>query len=398
MRLPTGTVLLAFTLLSSCQVQPSKVDSSAGPPPDVGGPCQGCDWIYMGLPDSIDHVDTSKIWTVNNEIKIEGRVYHSDGKTPAAGVILYYWHTNKAGIYPKTKIDYPEAENHGSIRGWIKTNGEGFYQLLTSRPGSYPNLDEPSHIHFVIKEPQIEPPYYIDAMVFDDDPLLTTQKRRALDNRGGSMILRPVKNGSSEIAEKNIILGLNIPHYPDSRKSNEESGLSIGEDSPSFTPFHAFGPDIGSKTCPVCKYGRYHGLLYFVGEQSNWSDIEKWLVFLEDESIARNNLLKVYFVYGNPHLYDRENRNQELAEIGERLGLLNVALTHVPSFQDQSSEVHRNEISPHVKNTFIIYRQRNIVDKYVNLFPTEENFKKISTVLDATTSPYFEFPESWTLK
>jgi protocatechuate 3,4-dioxygenase beta subunit len=45
--------------------------------------------------------------------------------------------------------------------------------------------------------------------------LLTAAKRKALENRGGSGVLRLVKQGELWIGERDIILGLNIPGYPD---------------------------------------------------------------------------------------------------------------------------------------------------------------------------------------
>ncbi len=48
----------------------------------------------------------------------------------------------------------------------------------------------PAHIHTSIKEPNIDNEYYIDEFVFDDDKLLTGAKRKALENRGGSGVLR----------------------------------------------------------------------------------------------------------------------------------------------------------------------------------------------------------------
>jgi protocatechuate 3,4-dioxygenase beta subunit len=41
----------------------------------------------------------------------------------------------------------------------------------------------------------------------------------------------------------------------------------------------------------------------------------------------------------------------------------------------------------------VIYRHRTIVDKFINLKPTEENFNKISEALNKTKSEYFELPE-----
>ncbi len=171
------------------------------------------------------------------------------------------------------------------------------------------------------------------------------------------------------------------------------SGLNIGEDQPSFTPFHAFGPDKGTTTCPVCKYGRYHGILYFVGARPQWDEIKQWLLFLEAESIKREKYLKAYFVYGNPNHESRQVLQLQLEKLGHELKLQKVALTFVPDFQDEESEVNLNKINPDASNTFIIYRYRTIIDQYVNLQPTEANFTLISKVLDSTKSDSFEWQE-----
>ena len=46
-----------------------------------------------------------------------------------------------------------------------------------------------------------------------------------------------------------------------------------------------------------------------------------------------------------------------------------------------------------VENTFIIYKHRNIVDKYIDLKPTNENFIMLSNTLDKTQGKYFDLPE-----
>jgi protocatechuate 3,4-dioxygenase beta subunit len=140
-------------------------------------------------------------------------------------------------------------------------------------------------------------------------------------------------------------------------------------------------------------YGRYHGIMYFVGNNPNWDEIKKWLIFLESESIKREKYLKVYFVYGNENGYSREERKKELERIGQDLGLENTALTFVPSMNDSASEVVLNKINPSVENTFVIYRHRNIIAKQINLKPSQENFRLVSKLLDQTVSRYFSLPE-----
>ena len=360
----------------------------------VGGGCDGCEIMYVGMPTNISAVDTSAGWKEQGQkILVTGVTYKIDGKTPVPNVIIYYWQTDNNGYYsPENGMD-GNAKRHGHIRGWVKTDENGKYSIYTIKPAPYPNDNIPAHIHTSIKEPNIDNEYYIDEFVFDNDKLLTGTKRKALENRGGSGILRVLNSNNLQIAEHNIILGLNIPNYPTAQKTEKQSGLQIGEDNPSFIPYHAFGPDKGTRTCPVCKYGRYHGIIYFVGNNPNWEEIKKWLTFLEQESITRSKYLKAYFVYGNEKKYNKIQREKELEKIGRELQLKNIALTFVPSMTDTESEVNLNKINPTVENTFVIYRHRTIIDKLIDLKPSADNFKIISNTLDKTKSEYFNLSE-----
>jgi protocatechuate 3,4-dioxygenase beta subunit len=59
---------------------------------------------------------------------------------------------------------------------------------------------------------------------------------------------------------------------------------------------------------------------------------------------------------------------------------------------DVESEVNLNKINPNVENTFVIYRNRRIVEKFIDLKPTAENFTLISNTLDKTKGEYFNLP------
>lgn len=390
-------LLIFITTLSSCNGQPQKDTPTSLPSQSqgiVGGGCDGCELMYVGMPKNITAVDTSAGWTEKGQkLLITGTVYNLGGKIPAPNVIIYYWQTDANGYYSPIDGMEAKAKRHGHLRGWVKTDDKGQYAIYTIRPAPYPKDVMPAHIHTSIKEPNIADEYYIDEFVFDDDPLLLAAwKKNPPENRGGSGKLRVLISANIQIAEHNIVLGLNIPNYPEKALSHKQSGLEIGEDQPSFTPFHAWGPDKGSKTCPVCKYGRYHGIVYFVGNNPNWQDIKKWLTFLEQESSNRSKYLKAYFVYGNDQGYSKEKRMAELEQLGQELNLVHLALTFVPSFSDKGSEINLNELDPKVENTFIIYKYRTIIDKYVDIGATAENFLRISKTLDATTNDFFGLP------
>ncbi len=349
-----------------------------------------------GMPAQIAAADTSAGWKQDGiKMMVTGTVFKNDGRTPAPGVILYYYHTNINGKYLHIETEARslppngKGQTHGYIRGWVKTDSAGRYAIYTVRPGVYPTGDEPAHIHLTINDPYGKMNYYIDDLVFDDDKLLTTVKKSRMENRGGRGILRMIQKDSLQIGEHNIVLGLNIPGYPVDNKTARQSGLFIGEDQPSFTPYHAYGPDKGSRACPVCKYGRYHGVVYFTGANSNWIDIKQWLIFLDKESTERSRYLKVYLVYADEKSADKNKRLQQLAAIGDSLQLKHVALTYVPSFDDKETEAYLNKINPAVENTFIIYKNAEIVDKFINQAPTETNFLLLKDVLDKTKGSFF---------
>ncbi len=384
-------LIILSALFTCCTGQPKTNSKTASDKVGmVGGPFENGEFMYIGMPEHINAIDTSAGWPQKGQkLLITGTIYKLDGITPAPNVILYYYHTDINGVYSGNQALDPRVVRHGYIRGWVKSDSNGKYAIYTVRPAPYPNSKFEAHIHPSIKEPNIDKEYYIDEFVFDDDPLLTAEKRKKLPNRGGSGILRSYTKDDLQIAVNNIILGLNIPNYPETLKTKFQSGLQIGEDQPSFIPYHAYGPDQGSRACPVCKYGRYHGIIYFVGRHPNWNDIKKWLSFLEQQSVERNKYLKAYFVYGNGLNYTKDTRQKDLEHLGSELYLKKLALTFVPSFSDTASEIYLNKLNPNVENTFIIYRNRTIIDKYINLAPTTENFNKLTKALDANKDYYF---------
>ncbi|MEP1151595.1 MAG: hypothetical protein JXR20_02895 [Balneola sp.] len=179
----------------------------------VGGPCQDCEAALDYGAKKLSAVDTLPGFDEHDQkMKIQGTVFEKDGKTPATNVIIYIYHTNQEGVYEKKGGETGFARYHGIYRGWVKTNELGEYTFYTFKPGAYPSRSEPAHVHFTIKEPDINE-YYIDAIQFDDDPLLGRKEREKKNPRGGNGIIKLAKSNGMLVAERDIILGLNIPNY-----------------------------------------------------------------------------------------------------------------------------------------------------------------------------------------
>lgn len=216
----------AFTciLFISCK-QKTANSQQTGPPATtngrVGGGCEGCEAIYESpIPfDKLTDTDTLPGFEFFNDsmhkLLIRGIVYKPDGKTPAPGVVLYIYHTNQQGVYESRPADSGWAKRHGYRRGWVKTDEAGRYLFYTQRPAPYPGRNDPAHIHVTIKEPNINE-YWIDEFVFDNDPLLTQNQRSKMENRGSNGILKTSEYDNwLTVAGRDIILGQNIPNYPE---------------------------------------------------------------------------------------------------------------------------------------------------------------------------------------
>lgn len=112
-------------------------------------------------------------------------------RRPVPGVLVYAYHTNARGVYPRRGDETGNARRHGSLRAWVRTDAEGRYAFLTIRPAAYPGRDEPAHVHLTVM-PRGGVESWVDAVEFDDDPLLTPAVRGRRPNTGGPGIVRPV--------------------------------------------------------------------------------------------------------------------------------------------------------------------------------------------------------------
>jgi protocatechuate 3,4-dioxygenase beta subunit len=201
-------VLIAVPLLLSLAAQAQE--------PVAGLPCEGCEWVFSGLPNALAaRARIAPFSELGEPMVVSGKVSGADGKA-RAGVIVYAYQTNAAGIYPTTGLpaDAP-ARRHGTLRGWTRTDANGGYAFDTIRPAGYPKTNLPAHIHMHVIEPGCAT-YYIDDIVFTDDPRLTPNAiARMAQPRGGSGVTTPQrKDAGPWLVKRDIQLGSNIPGYP----------------------------------------------------------------------------------------------------------------------------------------------------------------------------------------
>lgn len=202
--------LLIITSLSAC----SQTSNQSKNTKHVGGNCEGCEAIYEGSIPFEKLTNAATLPDYNEpgpKMEISGIVYQRDGKTPAKDVVVYVYHTDQTGHYTPAPDAKGWGKRHGRIRGWIKTDKNGFYHFYTLKPAAYPGTNIPAHIHITLKEPD-KNEYYIDEYLFEGDPLTATERSRQ-DKRGGSGIISLEQKNGMLHGKRDIVLGLNIPGY-----------------------------------------------------------------------------------------------------------------------------------------------------------------------------------------
>ncbi|MEP6514202.1 MAG: hypothetical protein ABJA79_10045, partial [Parafilimonas sp.] len=320
---------------------------------------------------------------------ISGVIYNADSKTPAKDVVLYVYHTDQTGHYTNKLNEPGWPGRNGYIKGWMKTNEKGEYKFYTLKPAPYPGAKIPAHIHPVIKESD-KNEYWIDEYLFDDDPLLTSSEKNKQEQHGGSGIIHFEQKNGMLIGTRNIILGRNIPNYPPAAgkistgsggkpqsplnsTSNLQSGLAMRENMPAMDPYHITGPDKGTKTCPMCKYGRGQGIMVWW----NSEDIRPFMQMMQrmDVKIQQSGFqkLRVFGIYMNPGKESIERVKQRMQSWIDIYGFQNVAILCIPSPSDSATaELYHINPSPEIENTIFIYKQRRVADKFINYNATSD--------------------------
>lgn len=134
----------------------------------------------IDVPDSVSWRTTFDVKPEDGEAMIiSGTVFKADGKTPAPNTLIYFYHTDKFGIYGRAG-----QPKHGRFRGWMLTDAKGRYEFASVRPASYPNSTISQHVHMTITTADSTEDW-IDSILFEGDRFVTAHEREISGKRGG---------------------------------------------------------------------------------------------------------------------------------------------------------------------------------------------------------------------
>lgn len=145
------------------------------------------------------------------------------------------------------------------------------------------------------------------------------------------------------------------------------SGLAKGANLPAFDPTHVTGPDAGTNTCPVCKYGPTPAVQVWVNGDS-FANVAAIANDLESKLVAANTggrpKLKAFVVFVSKT--NDSSLPGKLQKIATQNNLKQVSLVWLTS-DNEAVKNYAINLDSKIKNTVFVYRNRTVQSKFINL-------------------------------
>lgn len=152
--------------------------------------------------------------------------------------------------------------------------------------------------------------------------------------------------------------------------ANIDSGLKLGEFMPAYEPTHVSGPDKGTQTCPVCKYGTLPAVQVWVNGDDE-ANVRTILTDLETRVGNSKHKLKAFVVLmtGN----DEAATKAKWQGQSQKVGIVVIG---------KDSEAAKNyEVNLAAKNTVFVYRDLKLKSKFVDLRADKAGLKALNTAI-----------------
>ena len=129
--------------------------------------------FYTVNPPMLENNQLAAVDEPGQRIIISGRVVNLDCSEYIPDTIIDVWHANDAGQYDNDSFN---------LRGFTKSNAEGFYLFESILPGKYLNGNtfRPSHIHFKITPPGF--PQLTTQLYFEGDDSIPGDAAASIDS------------------------------------------------------------------------------------------------------------------------------------------------------------------------------------------------------------------------
>ena len=181
--------------------------------------------------------------------------------------------------------------------------------------------------------------------------------------------------------KKAIFLGVAVATAAISLAVGVSSGLNVGDMTSAFDPKHIAGPDKGTNTCPVCKYGMRPAVQVWVSPGEKPEVTEALAKTLSASVDAHKSADLKGFVVMMTACPDCEAAAEKFAT---GLKFNNVGITTLPT-TDGAVKAYKVSLDEQVRNTVIVYRNRRVTAKFVNLTDSKADLAKLNAAIGEVT-------------
>ncbi len=167
-----------------------------------------------------------------------------------------------------------------------------------------------------------------------------------------------------------------------------KSGPKPGNPVFAFEPWHVSGPDKGTKTCPICKYGKIAAVQVWMNHDSS-ANILGLAQVLESEITKHGaTKLKAFVVDYNATHKATAVVSRNLKELAAQATGPNVAFTYLSNFNDPAVEAYEINTKAAIKNTVIVYVNRKAVATFVNLQADNTGKSRLVTAINKAVAGF----------
>lgn len=159
------------------------------------------------------------------------------------------------------------------------------------------------------------------------------------------------------------------------------SGLSVGEMVTPFHPKHIAGPDKGTDTCPPCKYGARPAVQAWVHPSEKADTVAALAKTLSANVNAHKAADMKGFMIMLTMCQACEGKAQKFAD-GAKYDNIGIATL---GMDNPAVKAYKVNTSSEVKNTVIVYKDKKVAAKFVNLTDSKEDLAQLQAAIDAVT-------------
>jgi hypothetical protein len=157
----------------------------------------------------------------------------------------------------------------------------------------------------------------------------------------------------------------------------KDSGLNVGETVTPFHPTHVAGPDKGTTKCPPCTYGNRPAVQVWFHEEEQATAEGILLAMHEAVNKHKAKEFKAFGIF----VAECEGCLAKVKNITDKMKYQDVGVATV-LHENPAIEAYKINVEPTVKNTVLVYKDKKVVAKLVNIKADKEGIANLNAVIE----------------